>query len=448
MAGFLPGGTITDFTVRPQNFAIDQPQQITPYSATSVLNSYRQGQTDAGAQQQTNLLKQVGGIAATSGLGAASQAALAGGNVEMGTKLSALDTERKLQLLKIVGNAADTAKTPEQWNQLGGVMDNIFGPGSMGPYASFDNREAARMLVEHAKMQLIQTGVPGEPGAVQNAAVDLQHPERAPVTMGEPRLPKPPPAVPEYSDSTIDFMARQGLAGQTTIFSNMGRSAGGAQAIARVRNRMVEIANEEGLDPKDVAAAQAELTGYAAGQRTLGSISARSDRATIEARALGDQVKTRSDYVDRTEYPDINKILEAGMTKTGNTNVVRLGIALNGFINTYAKAINPLGVPTDADKNHARDILNAAWSKGQINAAMDQFNIELTTAQGATPSAQKQMHEAFTGGGGSNPQPAPKSMGPIKFDPATKPEDRLLDQVYDFPKGLQLLWTKNGWEKL
>ncbi len=182
MAGFLPGGGIP-------NFAIDQPGPITPYNATSVLNSYRQGQSDAKAQQQTNLLKQVGGIAATGGLGAASQAALAGGDVDMGTRLSALDTARKAKVLDIVGQAAEQADTPEKWNSLNTVMTNVFGPGSMNNFEDFKSRDAALMLVQHAKMQLIQTGVPGQPGAVQNAAADLQHPERQPIPIGEPKLP-------------------------------------------------------------------------------------------------------------------------------------------------------------------------------------------------------------------------------------------------------------------
>ncbi len=487
MAGFLPQYTLPE--VRPQNFSIDQPQpgSIAPYNAASVLNSYRQGQTDAGAQQQTNLLKQVGGIAATGGLGAASQAALAGGDVDMGTRLSALDTARKAKVLDIVGQAAEQADTPEKWQSLNTVMTNVFGPGSMQNFEDFKSRDAALMLVKQAKMQLIQTGVPGQPGATQNAAIDLQHPERQPIPIGAPKLPQRSytfgdivpgafgtpavkgwiPSTPDqplldtsgkpvaaadlqakqstglYDDATVDASAEQALAGDKTVFQNLGRSNIGAQNAAKIRTRMYQMGAERGMSPTDIAAATAEFQGYRAGQVALGAAAAKVDRAVLEAKALTPQVTSTSALVSRTNYPDLNAILIAGERKTGDPNVVRFGIAVNSLINVYARAINPNGQPTDSDKAHARELLSTAWSNGQTGAAVDQLNIEMNAALQSTHQARQQLHEEFTG-----KSPSSTSKGPLPYQPdATKRE---IGQVYTFPNGSQFLWNggQSGWEKL
>ncbi len=462
MAGFLPGGGIPDLTVRPQNFSPDPFGQIAPYNAAGVLNSYRQGQSDAAQQQQTNLLKQVSGIAATGGLGAASQAALAGGDVEMGTRLSALDTDRKLKLLDIVGQAADIAKTPEQWAQLKPVMDNIFGPNSMGPYEDFKMRDAARMLVAHTRQQIIETGGPN-PGETQqnilnpdNSLTPIGEPTRpaksysfgdiVPGAFGTPAvkgwIPSTPgqpildtsgkPVKPEdlqakqsaglYDDATVDASAEQGLAGDKTVFQNLGRSNIGAQNAAKIRTRMYQMGAERGMSPTDIAAATAEFQGYRSGQVALGAAAAKVDRAVLEAKALTPQVISTSAAVNRTNYPDLNAILIAGERKTGDPNVVRFGIAVNSLINVYARAINPSGNPTDSDKAHARDLLSTAWSNGQTGAAVDQLNIEMNAALQSTHQARQQLHEEFTGSGGAGAAapsvPSSLSGRRLQFNPA------------------------------
>jgi len=99
---------------------------------------------------------------------------------------------------------------------------------------------------------------------------------------------------------------------------------------------------------------------------------------------------------------------------TGDENVVRLSGAINSMINVYARAINPTGVPTVSDKEHAREILQAAWSKGQINAAIDQMQKEMAAARAAPSLVREQMREGVTGKKTEKPsEPPSKATGPV-----------------------------------
>src|SRR5271169_1509344 len=90
--------------------------------------------------------------------------------------------------------------------------------------------------------------------------------------------------------------------------------------------------------------------------------------------------------VSRTQYKTINSVIEAFQENTGGTAVVQLGEALNTTVNLYARAINPTGgKPTVNDLNHANDVLQKAWSKGQIEAGVQQLLQEVDAAKASLP---------------------------------------------------------------
>jgi hypothetical protein len=106
---------------------------------------------------------------------------------------------------------------------------------------------------------------------------------------------------------------------------------------------------------------------------------------------------TASKSVNRTEYPTLNALLMAAERGTGDENVTRLGIATNSLINIYARAINPQGVATVSDKDHARELLASAWSKGQYAAGIDQLMLELQAARKAPGMVREGFRSAVTG---------------------------------------------------
>ncbi len=173
----------------------------------------------------------------------------------------------------------------------------------------------------------------------------------------------------------------------------LARSAQGAKLVSEI---MHEVPKGGGTS-EDLIANQAELVGLKAGQRTIGTKQAQIEMAVTEAKNMAPLALQASNAVDRSKYPTLNAALLAAEKGTGDENVVRLGVATNSLINIYARAINPTGVATVSDKDHARELLAAAWSKGQYQAGVDQLMKELAAAQKSPPQVRGAMREALTG---------------------------------------------------
>ena len=143
-----------------------------------------------------------------------------------------------------------------------------------------------------------------------------------------------------------------------------------------------------------------------ASSRTAGTIEANMSIASEEARNM--IVVTRSFVrdADLTNYPSLNAIENAIEKGTGDENIVRLNTSINALINSYARAINPRGVPTVSDKNHAREIINSAMSGGQLNAALDVMTTEMDAALAAAAKGGKPAAPAPA------PAPAPATAAP------------------------------------
>jgi hypothetical protein len=203
------------------------------------------------------------------------------------------------------------------------------------------------------------------------------------------------------NDDALNLAVDQYLAGDTSAATGYSRSP---LMKMQFSNRLAERATERGMTGGDIAAATAEYQGTRAGQRTLGTRTANVEMAVQEAMNMMPMALEASERVDRTQYPTLNAALQAALTGTGDENVVRLGIATNSLINIYARAISPTGAPTVSDKDHARELLSAAWNKGQYAAGIDQLRLEMEAAQRSPGQVRDEMRETTAG---STPRGAP-----------------------------------------
>lgn len=220
---------------------------------------------------------------------------------------------------------------------------------------------------------------------------------------------------------TIDAMARQAISGDTSVFTNLGRGVQGAQNVVAVRKRIAEINAGQGETGESQALRNAEYFGAKSGQRTLGTRSANIEMASTEFNQILPIIQQASDAVDRTNYPDLNKIIQSFERRTGDPNVVKLGGGINTLINLYARAISPNGVPTVSDKDHAREILSAAWSKGQFNAAVGMMKQEVDAALASPEKVRDDMRKRFLGGVGVKSAPAAQPEAPAAPDASSPP---------------------------
>lgn len=193
------------------------------------------------------------------------------------------------------------------------------------------------------------------------------------------------------------FMAKQAWTGDTSVFNNVGRGAQGSQNIKILRNMMMQVGQETGKTPEQLAAKNAEFFGTKAGERTIGTRTANIEMAVAEAQNVMPIALAASEAVDRTKYPNLNSVLLAVQKGQGDENVVKLGTAVNALINIYSRAIAPSGVPTVSDKDHARDIIAAAYSKGQFKAVTDIMNQEMEAAKKSPGQVRDAMRRTITG---------------------------------------------------
>lgn len=257
---------------------------------------------------------------------------------------------------------------------------------------------------------------------------DLQAGKPISVTPGS-TLVDPQTGIPKFTSDTglldkptIDAMARQAMSGDTSVFTNLGRGAQGAENVIAVRKRIAELNSGSGETGGEQAMRNAEFFGVKSGQRTLGARSANIELAATEFKQVLPIVMEASKAVSRTNYPDLNKIIQAYEEKTGDPNIVKFGGGVNTLVNLYARAISPTGVTTVSDKDHARLILNRAWSQGQFEAAVGMMSQEIDAALSSPDKVRDAMRERFLGGqGGAKPSAGtvPKAQDQM---PAGKPQ--------------------------
>jgi hypothetical protein len=164
---------------------------------------------------------------------------------------------------------------------------------------------------------------------------------------------------------------------------NMGRGAQGAAESKALRARALEQEVAAGGDPGEWSSRWQKFQAQATGMRKLEGRAVGLTLAENEASSLIPRVREASARVSRTEYPDINKLINAAKKKTGGTDVIKLGIAIESLIPVYARVLKPVGDIGVADTARAHELLDKSWADGQINAAMDQMEVELKSARGA-----------------------------------------------------------------
>lgn len=120
-----------------------------------------------------------------------------------------------------------------------------------------------------------------------------------------------------------------------------------------------------------------KFTGKQAGARSVGTRSAQLEMNTDVAEQEIPLTLETSRKIDRTEFPTINSMVIAVEKGTGNPDVVKFLDQLNALKYTYAAALSRTGTNTVDAMRRFDQILDPAWSQGQIEAALDQFKTTL-----------------------------------------------------------------------
>jgi len=248
-------------------------------------------------------------------------------------------------------------------------------------------------------------------------------------------------ATGKFTPDTIDFLAQTYI--QTGNIPPLGMGRAAADLRQKVIERAAIVARTPATAapgeaaPTPISAADAARTigqnkqafaGGTAGQRTLGTTLANVTSAATEANNMIPLVEKYAALVNPTDFPLVNAAGNFVSRQGGGENVVGLAGSLNSLVNAYARAINPKGVATVSDKNHAREIINEAMSKGQLNTALSVMRAEMESAMAAPVQVQERMR----GGGKSQaPVAAATTSAAVYVETKPLPDGRVLGKKAD-----------------
>jgi hypothetical protein len=166
------------------------------------------------------------------------------------------------------------------------------------------------------------------------------------------------------SDDQAKYMAEAALA-DPSLLSRLGSGPTGNANKTKVLGILAQTSKPEAL-----AQGRAGMASSTAEARTAGNQTGRVALGLKELEKFAPLVLSASGKVNRTQYPSVNALVEAASKGTGGTEVITLANNLNALKNAYAQVIARGGQVTEGARKQASDLIDKAYSDGQIKAAV------------------------------------------------------------------------------
>jgi hypothetical protein len=199
----------------------------------------------------------------------------------------------------------------------------------------------------------------------------------------------------KIDSDTLNVMAQQYLAGDNSVFTNLGRGRQGAQNVIALRRTIMDQAKSQGIDGSDIASRMAEFGGIKSGERALGTRTAQIGMAVNEATKFAKLAEDASKAFPRGSFVPVNRAMVAYADNTSDPKLKAFGAANLSFINAYARAVGG-GSPTVSDKEHAREMLSTADGPEAYSAVINQLQKEMVAAKESPGAVRDEFREAVT----------------------------------------------------
>lgn len=214
----------------------------------------------------------------------------------------------------------------------------------------------------------------------------------------------------QLSDDEAHFLAHVIEADPTQashVVSGWGK--GGQQNRTKVWDFVRQDYSAQGKPPADLATARVAILGTQQAARTAGAQTAKIGIGLREIDKFAPLVIGASEKVDRTRFPTVNSLIEASQRGTGGTQIVQLVNYINALKNAYAQVLARGGSSSVDARKRADEVVNAAWSKGQIKAAIEAMRNEARQAE----SASTETMGAISSGAGRAATPSTSASDPL-----------------------------------
>jgi hypothetical protein len=195
------------------------------------------------------------------------------------------------------------------------------------------------------------------------------------------------------SDATVNFMAEQYLAGDTSVFTNLGRGAQGAENIIRLRNKIAELSGERGTGGAAQAVKNAEYQGLKAGERTLAVRESNIGTAIIEANKFASLAQAASDKLPRGSFVPWNQLQQMGQAAMSNPDLAQFKAYTNSLLQAYTRAVQGSGTVTVDARRHADEMISTAMSPQAYRAVIQALQSEMRAALEAPRELREMMRQ-------------------------------------------------------
>jgi hypothetical protein len=209
-----------------------------------------------------------------------------------------------------------------------------------------------------------------------------------------PGGPADPNTATMLSPEALDLVATQYLAGDRSAAVGYARNAA---LKAQITNAIAAKAAALGMDGKAVAAEISAYGGNVSAQRAAGTRAAQVGMAASEASQMADIALEASKAVPRTAIVPWNAAVNAFQTGTSSPEMAKFVTATTSLVNAYARAVSPLGAPTDAMRAHAEQMLNTAQGPEAYAAVIAQMKKEMEAALNAPAEVSASLKTNITG---------------------------------------------------
>jgi len=209
---------------------------------------------------------------------------------------------------------------------------------------------------------------------------------------------------PSLTPAAIKFGGEQLARGDKSVLANLGRGAQGAENVTALRNEAVNYALAHDIDPRKAMDAAAEYMGQQAGERTLGTQEANAMTAGTEASNALLIGRGANAALPRGNFVPVNQAIQAWQSGNSDPRLAKFGQAMATIANTYARAVNPKGLPHEAVVSDTLKRLSSAQGPEALNAILDIMQQEIDLAEKSPNQAREIIKENRAMRNGDKPE--------------------------------------------
>lgn len=191
---------------------------------------------------------------------------------------------------------------------------------------------------------------------------------------------------PPFTDAQATLYAEQGLAGDKSVYTNVGRNQAGRTQIAQ---KMADLAASRGIKGADLAAINAAFAGDVRAQQVIGQRTGAIALSGEEARGVANLVKEAYAKLPRGEFKPFNELQALYANQTNSPEQGAAAAADFSLATTYARALNPQGIPRETDIAAVGKMINTNGDSYEKHAAVvDQILKEIDVISQSTGAAR------------------------------------------------------------